>query len=172
MTTDYTDCTDDEQESVVVRFMTEYEKMKAGAKVVLDASGAALVEGVTAHPDVIKPNAEECEALIGFVPKAPEDFKKATAALKAFCDYPIISDGGAGCWFDGEFVAAPKVEVLDTTAAGDTLLAEWCWRSCGVAGLRGCEVAGKWAVAAGSAACTMPGGEPPDIALVEKLAEG
>ena len=119
-----------------------------------------------AHPDVIKPNAEECEALVGFMPKTPDDFKKANAALKAFCDYPIISDGGAGCWFDGEFVAAPKVEVLDTTAAGDTLLAEWCWRRFG--GLEGLEV-GRWAVAAGSAACTMPGGTPPDAALVEAL---
>ena len=132
---------------------------RAGAKVVLDASGKALVEGVKAHPDVIKPNAEECEALIGFVPKTPDDFKKANAALRAFCDYPIISDGGAGCWFVGEFVPAPKVEVLDTTAAGDTLLAEWCYSG---------DV--RMAVAAGSAACTMPGGEPPDIGLVEKLA--
>jgi len=66
-----------------------------GFTVVLDASGAALVEGIKAHPDVIKPNAEECEPLVGFVPKAP-----------------------------GEFVAAPKVDVVDTTAAGDTLLAE------------------------------------------------
>ena len=71
------------------------------------------------------------------------------------------SDGGAGCWFDGEFVAAPKVEVLDTTAAGDTLLAEWCFSG---------DV--RMAVAAGSAACTMPGGTPPDIALVEGLAKG
>lgn len=141
----------------------------AGAKVVLDASGAALVEGVKAHPDVIKPNAEECEALIGFVPKTPDDFKRATAALKAFCGYPIISDGGAGCWFDGTFVPAPKVEVLDTTAAGDTLLAEWCWRKFG--GLGGLDV-GRWAVAAGSAACMMPGGTPPDVELVRKLAEG
>ena len=141
---------------------------KAGAKVVLDASGEALVEGVKAHPDVIKPNAEECEPLIGFVPKTPEDFKRATAALRAFCGYPIVSDGGAGCWFDGEFVAAPKVEVLDTTAAGDTLLAEWSWRRFG--GLEGLEV-GRWAVAAGSAACTMPGGTPPDIGLVEQLAK-
>ena len=132
----------------------------AGAKVVLDASGKALVEGVKAYPDVIKPNAEECEALVGFVPKTPDDFKRATVELKAFCDYPIISDGGAGCWFDGTFVAAPKVEVLDTTAAGDTLLAEWCYSG---------DV--RLAVAAGSAACTMPGGEPPEIALVEKLAK-
>ena len=150
------------------RHLVEAAK-KAGAKVVLDASGAALVEGVKAHPDVIKPNAEECEPLIGFVPKTPEDFKKATEALRAFCDYPIISDGGAGCWFDGVFVPAPKVEVLDTTAAGDTLLAEWCWRRFGgLEGLGSLEV-GRWAVAAGSAACTMPGGEPPPLELVEKL---
>ena len=139
------------------RHLAEAAK-KAGAKVVLDASGKALVDGVKAHPDVIKPNAEECEALVGFVPKTPDDFKKANATLKTFCDYPIISDGGAGCWFDGEFVAAPKVEVLDTTAAGDTLLAEWCYSG---------DV--RMAVAAGSAACTMPGGTPPDVALVEAL---
>lgn len=128
---------------------------KAGATVVLDASGKALVEGVKAHPDVIKPNAEECEALVGFVPKSSEEFKRATAALKVFCGCPIISDGGSGCWFDGTFVPAPKVDVLDTTAAGDTLLAEWCFSG---------DV--RLAVSAGSAACTMPGGEPPDIAAV------
>ena len=129
-----------------------------GAKVVLDASGAALVEGVKAHPHVIKPNAEECAALVGFVPKTPDEFRKATAALKAFCEVPIISDGAAGCWFDGTFVAAPTVEVLDTTAAGDTLLAEWCFSG---------DV--RLAVAAGSAACTRPGGEPPEVDFVLNL---
>ena len=142
---------------------------KAGAKVVLDASGAALVEGVKAHPDVIKPNAEECEPLIGFVPKTPDDFRRATAALKAFCDYPIISDGGTGCWFDGEFVAAPEVEVLDTTAAGDTLLAEWCWQFFESGEDAASPIALRLAVAAGSAACTMPGGTPPAIELVDEL---
>ena len=140
------------------RVLAEAAK-RAGSKVVLDTSGAALVEGAKAHPDVIKPNAEECEALVGFVPKTAEEFRRATAALKTLCAFPIVSDGGAGCWFDGAFVAAPEVEVLDTTAAGDTLLAEWC--------LSGNP---RLAVAAGSAACTMPGGNPPDVALVEKLA--
>ena len=130
----------------------------AGAKTVLDTSGRALVEGAKARPDVIKPNAEECEALVGFVPRAPDEFRKATVALKAFCDYPIISDGAAGCWFDGAFVPAPEVEVLDTTAAGDTLLAEWCFSG-----------DPRRAVAAGSAACTMPGGEPPSLDLVDSL---
>ena len=152
------------------RTLVEVAK-RSGAKVVLDTSGKALSESMKAHPDVIKPNAEECEALVGFVPQTSEEFKRATAALKAFCEYPIVSDGGAGCWFDGEFVAAPKVEVLDTTAAGDTLLAEWCWQRFGSGEDSASSDALKLAVAAGSAACTMPGGEPPDIALVEKLAK-
>ena len=155
-----------------------------GFTVVLDASGAALVEGVKANPDVIKPNAEECEPLVGFVPKAPCEFAKATDILREKVAHVIISDGGAGAWFDGDFVAAPKVDVVDTTAAGDTLLAEWCWRVFGEADLSrvehvervDCEGAGVlsrdaagWAVAAGSAACTMPGGAPPSASLVDGL---
>ena len=149
-----------------------------GFTVVLDASGAALVEGIKAHPDVIKPNAEECEPLVGFVPTTPDEFAKATDILREKVAHVIISDGGAGAWFDGEFVAAPKVDVVDTTAAGDTLLAEWCWRRFGereegkvesVKRKVGNAELGQWAVAAGSAACTMPGGAPPSVSLVDGL---
>ena len=138
---------------------------------VLDASGEAMRLGLEAGPDFIKPNAEECEPLIGFVPKTPEDFARATALLREKAAHVIISDGGAGAWFDGEFVPAPKVEVVDTTAAGDTLLAEFCWRMFGDLGNeeRGMGNAGRWAVAAGSAACTMPGGAPPAQELVAQL---
>ena len=170
--------------------------------VALDASGEALRLGVAAGPDLIKPNADECEALIGFVPKTPDDFRRATEALRAHAAHVIISDGGAGAWFDGEFVAAPQVDVLDTTSAGDTLLAEYCWRafadaqervppvSAELGGSRSCATdvppagsaepggsrscatdAAKWAVAAGSAAVTMPGSMPPPVELVEKLKE-
>lgn len=141
-----------------------------GFTVVLDASGEALAEGVKAHPDVIKPNADECAALVGFVPKTRDEFLKATDELRKVCDFPIISDGGAGAWFDGEFIAAPAVDVVDTTAAGDTLLAEYCWQVFGGRGAKKVERnAAKWAVAAGSAACTMPGGVPPPRELVERL---
>ena len=145
---------------------------------VLDASGEAMRLGLEAGPDFIKPNAEECEPLVGFVPKTPEEFARATAMLREKAAHVIISDGGAGAWFDGEFVPAPKVEVVDTTAAGDTLLAEFCWRMFGDLGNgergmgngeRGMGNAGRWAVAAGSAACTMPGGAPPARELVEQL---
>ena len=136
-----------------------------GWTVVLDASGEAMRLALEAGPDLIKPNAEECEPLVGFVPKTPEEFARATALLREKAAHVVISDGGAGAWFDGEFAAAPKVEVVDTTAAGDTLLAEYCWRMFGAP----CEDAAKWAVAAGSAACTMPGGAPPPVEQVESL---
>ena len=146
-------------------------RMKSvGATVVLDASGAPLREAVfcadaSARPDVIKPKAEEFEPLVGFVPRTPEEFARATEILREKVPHVIISDGGAGCWFDGVFTPAPSVDVLDTTAAGDTLLAEWCWRTYAAPG----PDAARWAVAAGSAACTMPGGDPPAPDLVEKL---
>ena len=136
-----------------------------GWSVALDASGEAMRLGLESGPDLIKPNAEECEPLVGFVPKTPDDFKRATEMLRAKAAHVVISDGGAGAWFDGEFVAAPKVDVVDTTAAGDTLLAEYCFRF--YSGET--SEAGRWAVAAGSAACTMPGGAPPAMELVERL---
>ena len=136
---------------------------------VLDASGEAMRLGLEAAPDLIKPNAEECEPLVGFVPKTPEEFARATAMLREKAAHVVISDGGAGAWFDGEFIPAPKVEVVDTTAAGDTLLAEFCWRFWGNGDQR--TEAGRWAVAAGSAACTMPGGAPPARELVERLCQ-
>ena len=143
-----------------------------GVTVVLDASGEAMRLGVEAGPDLIKPNAEECEPLVGFVPKTPEEFRRATAMLREKVAHVIISDGGAGAWFDGEFVSAPKVDVLDTTAAGDTLLAEFSWRFFVDAAEVSLPAAGRWAVAAGSAACTMPGGAPPAMDLVAKLVAG
>ena len=118
-----------------------------------------------AEPDLIKPNADECADLVGFVPKTPEEFARATEILRRKASHVIISDGASGAWFDGEFVPAPPVEATDTTAAGDTLLAEYCWRMFA----EGAADSGKWAVAAGSAACMMPGGAPPDVKLVERL---
>jgi 1-phosphofructokinase len=143
---------------------------KRGWTVVLDASGEALRLGVEARPDVIKPNADECEALVGFVPKDPDGFRKATDALRGKVAHAVISDGGSGAWFDGEFVAAPKIALADTTAAGDTLLAEWCWRVYGLGA--DAKDAAAWAVAAGSAACEMPGSTTPPPERVKALRDG
>ena len=105
------------------------------------------------------------------MPKTPDEFRRATDALRARVAHVIISDGGAGAWFDGAFVAAPPVTVLDTTSAGDTLLAEFCWRAFADTQERilPASDAACWAVAAGSAAVTMPGSMPPSVELVERL---
>lgn len=125
----------------------------AGARfIALDASGKALEEGVGAEPDLIKPNTEECSGLVGFRLADAADFRRATEILHEKVPHVVISDGAAGCWFDGVLIKAPEVEVADTTAAGDTLLAEYLYS--GDATL---------AVKAGSAACTMPGGTPPPL---------
>ena len=140
-----------------------------GWATVLDTSGEAFRLGLEAGPDVVKPNAEECAAALGFVPNDPESFLRADRALRRRARHAIISDGAGGAWFDGAFFPAPHIEVRDTTAAGDTLLAEWCHCSYG-RGKCDAETAARRAVAAGSAACTMPGGAPPPNALVERLA--
>jgi fructose-1-phosphate kinase PfkB-like protein len=142
----------------------------AGAVVALDASGDAMALGLEAGPDLVKPNAEECAALVGFAPRTPAGFRRATRLLREKAAHAIVSDGARGAWFDGAFVPAPRVEVADATAAGDTLLAEFCFRV--FAEGASPEDAARWAVAAGSAACTMPGGAPPPVALVESLFRG
>ena len=142
---------------------------KRGAVVALDATGEALRLGAAAGPDYAKPNATECAAVTGFEPRDAESFIRATEVLRgAGIRHPILSDGASGAWFDGSFAPAPHVEAFDTTAAGDTLLAEWCWRRHGMGASP--EEAARWAVAAGSAACTTPGGTPPPQSLVARLA--
>ena len=155
-----------------------------GWTVVLDASGEPLRLGLSAGPDLVKPNSDECAAIVGFTPRTSDEFRRATEMLRDLAAHVIISDGGAGAWFDGTFTAAPAVNALDTTSAGDTLLAEYCWRvfadaqesvptvsaESGGSRFRATDAA-KWAVAAGSAAVTMPGSVPPPIGLVEQLME-
>ncbi len=140
-----------------------------GNFVVLDASGEPMRLALEAHPDLIKPNAEECEELVGFVPVTADDFRRATEMLRRQSSHVIISAGADGAWFDGEFTAAPRVVPVDTTSAGDTLLAEYCWQRFGT-GPNG-EPGGvaRFAVAAGSAAVELPGSNPPAVERVAQL---
>lgn len=147
-------CGDDFYAKAVKAFKTK------GAFVALDASGESMKLALEAGPDLVKPNAEECEPLVGFVPRTAEEFRKATELLRKRAPHVIISDGASGAWFDGDFVAAPEVDCRDTTAAGDTLLAEYCYSRKPLL-----------AVAAGSAAVEMPGSNPPSVERVEELAE-
>ena len=137
---------------------------RRGAFAVLDSSGGPMRLALEAHPDLVKPNAGECADLVGFVPGSAADFARATELLREKAAHVIISDGEKGAWFDGEFVAGPSVRCVDSTAAGDTLLAEYCYRRFSAERL---DL--RFAVAAGSAAVEMPGSNPPPPDRVDEL---
>lgn len=145
-----------------------------GAAIVLDSSGTPLREGLAMRPDIIKPNADECEAIVGFRPRTAADFERAARALCETCGIALVSDGGEGCYCataEGGFrlyrVEAPRVDVKDTTAAGDTLLAEFCHAYFPRRELT--EEVLRRAVAAGSAAVLHPGAEPPTFEETDAL---
>lgn len=148
---------------------------KGGIPAVLDTSGEALRHGLEALPALIKPNRLECEELLGLSLRRPVDFRDACLKLLERAACVLLSDGANGCWFadrvDGGRVfhaSAPDVPVVDTTAAGDSLLAEFSHRyfpDCVMD-----ETMMRYACAAGAAAITMPGALTPPMALVSRLA--
>ncbi|NLB69002.1 MAG: 1-phosphofructokinase family hexose kinase [Lentisphaerae bacterium] len=148
----------------------------AGVTAVLDTSGEALKYGVAVQPCMIKPNREECSELLKRSIASDEDFRDAALELLDSCECVIISDGAGGSWFGFRellcksvyHVSSPEVEVLDTTAAGDALLAEFCHHY--FPGRQVSEEAMRYASAAGAAATTVYGAEYPPISQVEQLA--
>ena len=148
---------------------------RAGVPAVLDTAGLPLALGLEAGPAVIKPNSVECGELLGATPKTPEDFRSACRTLLEKAECVLISDGPGGCWFAARALggrilhgSAPPVKVVDTTAAGDTLLAEFCHRHFPGRGID--EDVIRHACAAGAAATEMPGAASPSLARVDALA--
>lgn len=99
-----------------------------GYPVWFDASGAALAEGVKARPFLIKPNEHELADCVG---RALEDeaslIEAALEVQRGGVDQVLLSLGAEGViwFFEGGALRAraPKVEVVSTVCAGDTLLA-------------------------------------------------
>lgn len=148
---------------------------RVGVPAVLDTAGAPLALGLEAGPTVIKPNSQECGELLGAEPRTPAEFQAACRTLLEKAECVLISDGPGGCWFarrddSGRIFhgSAPDAVVKDTTAAGDTLLAEFChWH---FPEKRLDEDTIRHACAAGAAATEMPGAASPTLARVEELA--
>lgn len=103
---------------------------KCGAVTFLDTSGAALLAGVGAEPDYIKPNSEELAALTG--EKEPQTAEEAVALAKKWQkDHPatavICTLGKAGAVLvckEGVFRQEAKLLAVNSTVgAGDAFLA-------------------------------------------------
>jgi 1-phosphofructokinase len=104
----------------------------AGKKVFFDSSNKALAAGVNAHPYLVKPNDEELSALVNLPLKNTNDIKNAAQRLQQQgCKNVVISMGENGVlWLnqDGWLKSMPpKMEVVSTVGAGDTLVAGLCW---------------------------------------------
>lgn len=126
-----------------------------GVKTLVDTSGDALKNALPCAPDLIKPNLDELDALVGGAPHSPEGLAACARGLQdAGAKDILISLGAEGAVLvpaDGAalFLAAPSGAVVQTVGSGDSMAAGWLY-----ARTRGFSApeALRFAVAAGSAA--------------------
>ncbi|HHX8697888.1 1-phosphofructokinase [Vibrio sp. T13N] len=103
-----------------------------GKKVLFDSSKAALKSGIEAHPWLIKPNDEELGDFVGEYLETPEQCQAAAQTLSdKGIENIVVSMGADGVmWLNqGEWLRAqpPRMNVVSTVGAGDTLVAGLCW---------------------------------------------
>ena len=100
----------------------------AGAKTVLDTTGAALRSGIGAAPDLVKPNRAEAEELLGMRISSSADHVFAARRLLDFGARTVVLSlgvGGAlsasasGMWY----AIPPELTVRNTIGAGDAMVA-------------------------------------------------
>ncbi|MGF1764659.1 1-phosphofructokinase [Aliivibrio kagoshimensis] len=108
------------------------ELNKRNKKVIFDSSKAALYAGIDAVPWLVKPNDEE---LADWAGKAIEDrdelLSVAEAISKKGITNVVVSLGAQGVlWLqDNNWLQSvpPKMKIVSTVGAGDTLVAGMCW---------------------------------------------
>lgn len=98
-----------------------------GAKVLLDASGEALVQGIKACPFFVKPNEHEVEALLGGKPEQESDLFDLIRHLLSEgirCVAVSLGSRGALCgWEDGLYrIRIPEVKTINTVGCGDSFV--------------------------------------------------
>ncbi|HUX86594.1 MAG TPA: 1-phosphofructokinase [Chloroflexota bacterium] len=101
---------------------------QAGAKAVLDADGEPLRAGIAAKPELIKPNREELERLVGRPLTTDAEILAAARRLqKRGITYVVVSmgrRGSIGVGPDGAWLAIPPaVTTVSAVGAGDSLVA-------------------------------------------------
>ena len=143
----------------------------AGARAILDTSGAPLRYGCAAGPLVAKPNAREAFELTGMRVRTPEETRVAAQAVRALgVRIVLISLGKAGALLsDGEntwMAEPPEIEERNPIGAGDACVAGLVW------GLdRGLPLPNvlRWSMACGAAAASLDGTAVGTYTMVESL---
>lgn len=129
-----------------------------GKKVILDTSGELLREGIKACPDMVKPNQDELEALLGRPLESLEETAQAALQLhRTGIGQVVVSLGNEGALLaceKGVFHGRPpKLSVANTVGCGDSMVAAFA-----VAGERGYayEESLQYAVAVSAASAVNP----------------
>lgn len=99
-----------------------------GGKVILDAEGELLMQGIKAGPYMVKPNIDELEKAFGMsINSEDEVIETAKKILEYGVKYVVISLGSEGSIFIScdkvAKVKGIKVEVKSTVGAGDSMVA-------------------------------------------------
>jgi 1-phosphofructokinase len=100
----------------------------AGGNVCLDTDGLPLIAGIRARPELVKPNREELERLVGRRIFSDAQIIQAVVDLRAQgIRYVVVSMGRAGTMAlgpDGAWRAYPPlIETVSAIGAGDSLVA-------------------------------------------------
>jgi 1-phosphofructokinase family hexose kinase len=141
------------------------------ARAVLDTTCESLRLGCAQRPFLVKPNAEEAQALTGLPVGRPEDIARVAADIRRMgAQNVVISMGKAGALLhtgDGSWlIGTPKVEERNPIGAGDSMVGGLVWALTQGLGLKECL---GWGVASGAATASQGGTEVGSRALIEQL---
>jgi len=99
-----------------------------GGRVILDADGDMLMQGIKAGPYIVKPNIDELEKAFSIsIDNEDKIIETSKKILEYGVKYVVISQGGEGSLFISSDKIAKvkglKVEVKSTVGAGDSMVA-------------------------------------------------
>lgn len=147
----------------------------AGTPVILDTSGALLVNSLESQPTMIKPNTDEIAAILGKKPESLDEIVDAARRVREThgIEKVVVSLGGDGSVMaceEGVFRGrAPKIEVVNPVGSGDTMVGAFA-----VAMARGMSAPEQlaYAMSCASANCLTASTGHFDMAVAEELLSG
>jgi 1-phosphofructokinase family hexose kinase len=144
---------------------------KHGANAILDTSGESLRLGCLEHPYLVKPNAEEAQALTGISMESPVETAASAAEIRRLgAQNVVISMGKAGALLhtaEGTWLThSPAIQEKNPIGAGDSMVGGLVWALTQGLGLKN---ALGWGVASGAATASLPGTEVGTRPLIEEL---
>ena len=141
------------------------------ARAILDTSGDSLNPGCMEKPYLVKPNAEEAQALTGMPVDTSSEIAAAASEISRLgAQNVVVSMGKAGALLhtsEGTWLThTPVIREKNPIGAGDSMVGGLVWALTQNIPLK--EALG-WGVASGAATASLPGTEVGSRPLIEKL---